>query len=206
MPRRKSGLCYTWVLEGKLSISQGERFTGAVRGSGVRARSQKGRTTLEHILKNDQRGCAYQRRRFLHLHWQMAAVSLAGRSCRLEQASACCFPICGRPSRWLSCGDRVGKEVNLARHGFARKAKFEFAGGDETTAAFVLQSTPELSTVSYRPRLTPIRHRWRKLTVSYESPTRGMRTCSSLSAATPASPALWTKASSIAITSCASRR
>ena len=37
-----------------------------------------------------------------------------------------------------------GKEINLARHGFARKQEFEFVDGDDTSAAFKLKSSPEL--------------------------------------------------------------
>lgn len=173
--RRKSGLCYidTWGQ----AIDKSERKVPAPYVARARARSQERESrALEHILKNDQltvaltsaggsfTSIAANGREYL---WQGDPEVWSGQA-------PICFPICGglRDNHAVTAS---GKEISLARHGFARKQEFEFAGGDETTAAFVLKSTPELLEQYPYPFELTARYAidGAKLTVSYEVANTG---------------------------------
>ena len=131
---------------------------------------------MEHILKNDQisvaltseggsfTSIAANGREYL---WQGDPAVWSGQA-------PICFPICGglRDNHAVTAS---GKEINLARHGFARKQEFEFVDGDDTSAAFKLKSSPEL--FEQYPFDFELVARYAidgtKLTVSYEVTNKG---------------------------------
>lgn len=131
---------------------------------------------MKHILKNDQLTVA-----LTSAGGSFTSIAANGREYLWQGdpdvwsgQAPICFPICGglRDNQAVTAS---GKKINLARHGFARKQEFEFAGGDDTTAAFVLKSTPELLEQYPYPFELTARYAvdGAKLTVSYEVTNTG---------------------------------
>ncbi len=85
-----------------------------------------------------------------------------------------CFPICGglRDGR---AHTRGGREITLARHGFARKRQWHLRDCDATHAAFELSSTPTLLEQFPFPFRLTARYRiaGRRLEISYEVENTG---------------------------------
>ena len=131
---------------------------------------------MEHILKNDQLTVA-----LTSAGGSFTSIAANGREYLWQGDPAVwsgqapiCFPICGglRDDRAVTA---LGKQIKLARHGFARKQEFEFVDGSDTAAAFKLKSSPEL--FDQYPFDFELIARYAidgtKLTVSYEVTNKG---------------------------------
>ena len=115
-----------------------------------------------------------------------------------------CFPICGglRDGRAMTMG---GHEVNLARHGFARKQEWKLEGQGDNMVALSLSSADHAELLEQYPYPFKIVARYTvdavKVTVSYEVTNEGTEDMRSLWAVTPALSARSTRASPTTIMS-----